>query len=236
MMQPAHVLKHVKRDDNATLNKRLDELDLANEMVVTNHVPVDFVFIGDSITRNWELNAYFGSGGKVVLNRGIGGDTTGGVAERFGIDVLQLKPRYAVLEAGVNDTWAIEAFSTDMACRENPMRVVERITGNIRSILQYAKEQGQQIILCSIPPTCEIGWAPRTAERNEVIAAANDILRGTARQDGIPFADYHREMTEPDGKTMQHSLTHDGLHPHVIGYNIMAEVLKRCLNQNGIRI
>lgn len=52
------------------------EFDYKNEVIVANEVPVDYVFIGDSITERWELDAYFLGSGRLVLNRGMGSDST----------------------------------------------------------------------------------------------------------------------------------------------------------------
>ena len=84
----------------AAADSRRVEFDTKNEVIVTNKVPVDFVFIGDSITHAWELNAYFGKMGRLILNRGIGGDTSEYLLRRFEADVLQLKPKYCVMLIG----------------------------------------------------------------------------------------------------------------------------------------
>ena len=40
-----------------------------------------------------------------VLNRGIGGDTSGGLLARFQQDVVQNKPDLVVILSGTNDLW-----------------------------------------------------------------------------------------------------------------------------------
>ena len=52
---------------------RLD-FDTKNDSIVINKVTVNFVFIRDSITHSWELQAYFGGTSRKVINRGIAGD------------------------------------------------------------------------------------------------------------------------------------------------------------------
>ena len=41
----------------------------------------------------------------MVINRGIGGDTTEYLEKRWEADCLQLKPKVAIVMIGVNDTW-----------------------------------------------------------------------------------------------------------------------------------
>jgi lysophospholipase L1-like esterase len=43
-------------------------------------------------------------------------------------------------------------------------------------------------------------------------------------------------MTEHDGRTLRPELADDGLHPNVLGYNIMADVLYKTLIAAGIEI
>ncbi len=83
---------------------RRSEFDIKNEVLVSHHVPIDFVFIGDYITNLWELNAYFGQGGRYIVNRGIGGDISSIVLKRFDADVIQLQPKHVVIKIGVNNS------------------------------------------------------------------------------------------------------------------------------------
>jgi hypothetical protein len=69
IIKPGLFSKQVNAD-----NRRI-EFDYKNEVIVSNKIAVDYVFIGDSITHMWELNAYFGKSQRLILNRGIGGDT-----------------------------------------------------------------------------------------------------------------------------------------------------------------
>ena len=102
IIDPGFFSKQISAD-----NKR-GEFNTKNTIVVENNVDVDFVFMGDSITDNWEINAYLGRSDKVILNRGISGDITEYVLKRFDADVIQLKPKHCILLIGVNDTWDLE--------------------------------------------------------------------------------------------------------------------------------
>ncbi|WP_199616251.1 SGNH/GDSL hydrolase family protein [Paenibacillus alkalitolerans] len=50
------------------------------------------------------------------------------------------------------------------------------------------------------------------------------------------YIDYHSYMTERDGRTLRAELADDGLHPNVLGYNIMSYVLRQTLSAAGIEI
>src|SRR5690242_19866786 len=70
------------------------------------------VFMGDSITDNWDNEGYGGFiPGKPYIDRGIGGQTTPQMVLRFRHDVIDLQPQVVVILAGTNDIsnkWALE--------------------------------------------------------------------------------------------------------------------------------
>ncbi len=59
------------------------------------------VFFGDWITDFWRLNEYFPDSDYV--NRGISGQTTGEMLQRFQADVVSLHPEAVLILAGTND-------------------------------------------------------------------------------------------------------------------------------------
>ncbi|MGO4371467.1 hypothetical protein AB4Z21_11835 [Paenibacillus sp. MCAF20] len=136
----------------AAADGRRGEFDIGNEIIIAHNVPVDFVFIGDSITHMWELNAYFGRGGQFVVNRGIGGDISSHVLRRF--DVIKV----------------------------------------------------------------------------------NDMLQLVADEEAAVYVDYHSLMTQEDGARLREELADDGLHPHLLGYDIMAKSLIETLERKGILV
>ncbi|MCK7487993.1 MAG: GDSL-type esterase/lipase family protein [Bacillus subtilis] len=74
------------------------------------------VFLGDSITDLYPLQTYFPE--RVLINRGIGGDTTTGLLERLDDTVIVLEPTVLVLLIGVNDLSlgrSVEAIAADYA-------------------------------------------------------------------------------------------------------------------------
>jgi lysophospholipase L1-like esterase len=215
-------------------NRRV-EFDYHNEVIVTNEVPVDFVFIGDSITHIWELNAYFGRKGRLILNRGIGGDTPYYIKKRFEADVLQLKPRHAVFKAGINETWTLDSKDLGDSFSEVYNGIKLKIIDNIREIAQMCRCAGQKLILCSILPTFgQVTYYERT--RNDLVIEVNNGIRKLCEEYSLIYVDYHSKMVETDSKTLRKELSDDGCHPHVMGYNIMANVLQDTIIKNGIEI
>ena len=61
------------------------------------------VFVGDSITDFYPLDDYYADLNLATYNRGIGGDTTGGLLDRMKVSLYDLAPSKIVLMIGIND-------------------------------------------------------------------------------------------------------------------------------------
>jgi lysophospholipase L1-like esterase len=105
------------------------------------------VFMGDSITQGWKLDAAFP--GKPYVNRGISGQTTPQMLVRFRQDVIDLKPKVVVILAGTND----------IAGNTGPM-TLEQTEGNLASMAELAAANGIRVVLCSVLPAFDYHWAP----------------------------------------------------------------------------
>ncbi|MFY0542565.1 SGNH/GDSL hydrolase family protein [Brevibacillus sp. H7] len=217
----------------AAADRRRNEFDYHNEAILHHRVPVDFVFFGDSITHWWDLQTYFGRTGKFIVNRGIGGDTTEFARKRFAADVLQLKPKHLVMKIGINNTWALDEWRVED--RKTADQIYQEIVQDTEAMLHASMGQGISTILCSLLPTCMDRYAQNHA-RNLLVVKTNEALKQLAEETGAIYVDYHSRMVETDGVTLRAELADDGLHPHVLGYNIMAEVLRQELCRHGIEI
>ena len=99
-------LEYFSEDVAADKNRK--EFDIKNHTLCYTNQRPDFLFIGDSITEYWELNAYFRNSDQLIINRGIAGDTTKYLKKRFYVDAVQLKPKYCILGIGINDSIEVE--------------------------------------------------------------------------------------------------------------------------------
>ena len=113
--------------------------DIKNHSVVRAGCKPDFLFIGDSITQYWELEAYFDGPGQLLINRGIEGDTTTYLNKRFQVDALQLKPRYCIMGIGVNDTICLEGDYWKLIPPLPYDEVLYTAQANIKEIIRKAK-------------------------------------------------------------------------------------------------
>jgi Lysophospholipase L1 and related esterases len=204
------------------------EFDYKNEVIIANEVPVDYVFIGDSITERWELDAYFLGSGKLVLNRGMSSDSTEYIFKRFDADVIQLKPKCVVLMAGVNDSSVMQYDAIYGRPGQTVEYAVKQAFRNIKGIVESCKQINQKIVLCSLLPT-DMPFNINGNAINKMVLALNEKLKELAAQEGIDFVDYHKHLVSEDGRTLKEGLSYDGVHPNVNGYNIMFDVLMRTL-------
>jgi lysophospholipase L1-like esterase len=216
------VIKPGLFEDGAAANNRREEFDYQNTSIVCNDIEVDLCFIGDSITHFWELNAYFKNYG-LVINRGIGGDIVENVYRRLTADVIQLKPKIAVISVGVNNTWFLDELVMNKSSNENienlSIKNLEKMLDYYQKIINLAKVNNQKICITSILPTRSLKL------RNEYIVQINLALKELCVKERISYIDYHQSMVDSDGVTLKGGLDFDTIHPHVVGYNIMAQKL-----------
>ena len=217
----------------AAADSRRKEFDIKNHSLIYTEQKPDFLFIGDSITHYWELNAYFNLPGQLIVNRGIGGDTTEFLKRRFYVDALQLKPRYCIMGIGINGSIELEG---DYWKRLEPKPYDEVLTtaqNNISNIICQAENTDTTLILTSLLPI-HIPILLNEAIRKRYIKEMNEWLAQTAKRNKLIFVNYYNTTTFPGTEKLLDGITYDGLHPNAKGYEIMAGVLKNTLHQYKI--
>lgn len=174
------------------------------------------VFLGDEITEQWGQSAAKFFPGKPYLNRGIAHQTTPQMLVRFRQDVIALKPKVVVIQAGTNDLAGFAGPMTEGMAAENFMSMVE-----------LAKANGIRVVLASVTPVCNC-YQNLTARRPlGKIAGLNAWLKDYAARTGSVFLNYHAALAE--GLTMKKELTVDGLIPNDAGYEKMASLAEKAI-------
>jgi len=212
-------------------NKR-EEFDILNALIFnTPDIPVDLLFIGDSITHYMEASQFYHKFGFVV-NRGIGGDQAEITAWRFAADVIQLAPRLCILQVGANDSWvpAVEVDpETGDFTEESKKRVSDIIVNAHRNMQEQAKAAGITVWEASlIPQGEEIG---NHGPRNRFFASINQRLQALAKEFNTEYVDYFSQLTEEDGYTLRKGASRDGVHPNHVGYELMRQALEPMLEK-----
>ncbi len=186
----------------------------------------DVVFLGDSITENWEKidTSFFD---RKFVNRGIGGQTSAQLLLRFYQDVVTLRPKAVHLLLGTNDV-AGNPGSLD----------AESYKKNILAMADLAKAHNISVILGSIPPAAKFTWRSDMPWRERIdpvgeILALNLWLRQLAKDRTLTYVDYYSAMAASDG-SMKEVLTRDGVHPNSGGYEVMRQVVQASIASLGI--
>jgi lysophospholipase L1-like esterase len=174
------------------------------------------VFLGDDHTENWDTSFFREK--PSYFNRGIVGQTSGQMLLRFRQDVISLKPKVVVIQAGSNDLAGLAGPAT------TPM-----IAENIMSMVELAKVNGIKVVLAAIPPVCDcVPGAPRQTIRRTPgkIIGVNGWLKDYATESGSVYADVFRVL---GGRNLKPEFTADGFSLNEAAYRIMTPVLEEAI-------
>lgn len=187
----------------------------ANKSVET---PTRVVFMGNSITDGWwNTDSLFFKNNRYI-GRGIGGQTTAQMLVRFRADVIDLQPKAVVILAGTNDI-----------AQNNGYIAPENILGNIISMVELAKANNIDVVLCSILPAYEYGWR-KGLEPADKIIALNKMIKEYADRHNLTYVDYHSALKDARNG-LPEKYSKDGVHPTMEGYKIMERLISEALKK-----
>lgn len=170
------------------------------------------VLAGDSITEIFnytELYAdYMKNSGKIVYNRGISGDTSDKLLERFEGNVISLKPSNIVLLIGTND------FGYGLS--------MDDTINNIDKILELISEKCRDanVVLQAVYPVSSKNRY--NIKKNKHIIELNKRIKKTAEKHAVTFVDLTDVLSDKNG-SLKEKYTYDGLHPTVFGFEAVVE-------------
>jgi len=140
-----------------------------------------------------------------VLNRGINGDLTSGMLERFSRDVVEEKADYVIILGGANDVgWG---FDTAM------------IAHNLTTMYDAARNKGIGAVACSVPSI--LGFDELIPPRLHL----NRIIRTEAEKRSIAFVDLFTATADPRTNRLSEDYSADGLHLNIKGYQQMGRYM-----------
>lgn len=172
----------------------------------------EIIFLGDSLTEYSYFEEIFVE--ELVINRGIGSDTTDGILNRLE-EVIESNPEKIFLMIGINDIG--NGLST------------EEIVENYISILDYiyANSPITQIYIQSVLP-CNSDLMEdnlRNANRTATnITDLNDALISLANDRRCVYLDYYSYFLD-DNNQMAEVFTEDGVHLTQEGYTLWGELV-----------
>jgi lysophospholipase L1-like esterase len=176
------------------------------------------VFLGDEITEMWGQGRAKFFPGKPFLNRGISHQTSPQMLVRFRQDVISLKPKVVVIQAGSSDLAGYSGPATEGTISENFM-----------SMTELAKANGIGVVLSSVTPVCDCFRTLTDRRPPGKILGMNRWLKDYAARSGLVYLDYYSALVE--GRAMKRDLTVDGLIPNDAGYERMAPLAEQAVVQ-----
>tara|TARA_B100000767_G_scaffold231814_1_gene223409 strand:+ start:966 stop:1607 length:642 start_codon:yes stop_codon:yes gene_type:complete len=176
------------------------------------------VFMGNSITEGWLSIRPDFFVNKPYVNRGISGQTTPQMLLRFRQDVINLKPSIVVILAGINDIAQNTGPST-----------IEMIANNIISMVELAKANQINVIICSVLPAFDFPWREGLKPAEKVIKL-NALLKAYSNKNKLEYVDYYSAMVN-DSNGLKKELGEDGIHPNKDGYLIMEPILEKAIKK-----
>lgn len=172
------------------------------------------VFMGDSITEVWAQRfdpAFFD--GNQRVGRGISGQVTSQMLQRFRADVVEEGATQVVICGGTND----------IALNQGPYDP-NATFGNLIQMVALARAYGVRPVLATCLPAKGYWWRPEVTDAPEKIAALNQRIRDYCAANDVPLLDYFAAMVAPDGCSLNSEYTYDGVHPNQAGCQVMKQL------------
>ena len=216
------------------------EGDLPVLLSVPARIPA--IFVGDSITWQWartstsfaesNLKIPFDdsymtrSGSNVIvpfhpgffagngyIDKGISGQNTTQMLERFQKDVVDQNPQVVVIMGGTND---LAQGVTK-----------EAIVANITSMAEMADAAGIKVVLCTVTPNNDYYSRLNPHEKGTHIIALNGMLQDYADKKHFSWCNYWSSLVADDGLSLKEEYRlYDNLHPGPVGYDVMEPIIK----------
>ena len=208
------IASNAQNRDWASINR----YQTSNKELVEAKRQIETVFIGNSITEGWvTLDSVFFTNNNYE-GRGISGQISAQMLLRMREDVIKLKPRAVVINAGTNDI------------AENANIYDPEITlGNIISMVQLAQANHIKVVLGSVLPTKHFHWNPDITDVAGKVTDLNSRIKNYADANHIPYIDYHTALKDKDnGLDIKYG--EDGVHPNIEGYHIMEPLAKEAID------
>lgn len=168
------------------------------------------VCFGDSVTQGYGVAEADKWCTKLRgINAGVGGNNTISALRRFSRDVLRRNPDVVTIGFGIGDARYSVPYET--------------YKKNLTFMVKALKRRGARVILLTPNLTVHV-WL------NDLMLPYAQIVRQLARKESVPLVDNTREYAEIiQGGGFMFDMTMDGVHPNVIGSDIIYRGVKRRL-------
>ncbi len=160
---------------------------------------VDVAFLGDSLTDGYNVQEYYPQ--YLVVNRGIGGDTTVDLEGRLQVSLYDLQPKVAVMLIGAN----------------NMDTMFDNYENILKGFQQYAPNT--EVILLSLTSMSGEWWGAK----NQLAAYNNVTIKLLAEKYGYEYVDLYSALFHLETGGIYSEYTTDGGHLTAKGYEVLTE-------------
>lgn len=199
------------------MNIKINEIlnDSKKEFVLESITP-HYLFLGDSITEQYDLEKYFEN--YSVVNSGIGGNLTDDILNDLKDRVYKYNPSTIFLMIGTND---VNQNKSAKYIYDNIEKIVEQIQIHLPKT---------RIMVLSILPSAET-W--NLDDSNNKRIEINNMLKKRYHKNRTQYIDLYSILKEKKSNKINGDYTTDGLHLNEIGYELISEKLKEYMIPNN---
>ena len=186
------------------------------------------VLVGDSRIQQWRDHPL--PGDWRLIHRGIGGDTTVALRERFEDDVVSLAPDVVVIQAGINDLVAASLMGA------RGVEVARATTRHLQELAARAAAAGSQVMLLTVIPPARPPLVRRPVWSDRVYGYVDDVnraLQAWAPPAGVRVVDAAQPLVVRSRVSAEFAA--DTLHLNARGYDQLNRLLQPVLEAQTLR-
>ncbi|WP_205234780.1 GDSL-type esterase/lipase family protein [Desulfopila inferna] len=191
---------------------------------------IDIVLIGASYAEGLKLNEV---AGMTMINKGVGGQQSFEMLDRFQDDVINLNPRKVVIWGFINDIFRADPGKMDDA--------IVRIQESYREMVRLSRENSIEPLLAT-----EITMGPRGGFKETIVRfiaglmgkvsyqervnldvrKVNEWLKKYAAEQGLSVLEFQQVLADEEGLMREKKFTQDdGSHISEEGYKILSQYM-----------
>jgi lysophospholipase L1-like esterase len=192
------------------------------------------VIVGASYAAWWPIQSL---GGQQVMNRGVAGDTTAAMLERFDQDVVSVEPGTILLWGYINDI-----FRSDPTKMEQTLTLIEQ---NLAEMHRRAASRSIDVIVATEVTITEpkglmnslagavgrlLGKTSYQRNVNAHVAEMNSRVRRFAERNDLRLLDFERLLAAENGMRRAEYAVDDGSHLSEAAYETISAYATRELS------
>jgi len=206
----------------------------------STQTPSKLVILGASYAKSWGTPALPGVS---VVNRGVGGEQTGGMRARFARDVVALRPDVVLIWGHVNN---ITQSNIAGATPDKAEAVKQAAREDYLAMLQQARAAGIDVILATEIPLAEptglvnearafvgrlLGKQSYAERVNAHVRELNAFVRQLAAREKLRVLDFEKVFAPDGGARKPAFATEDRSHVSPAGYQALTDYVIRELRR-----